>query len=277
VSRFPRALMCVGWLVMAVTVCARPALAFGPVAHRVVDGRAIAALPKGLREFFRDHRREMPTLSEDSEPSLNEGSERRFAADRFGPFPFVDLPKSEEELLRQGGESAREAGRLPWLIQASYARLVEQFRNGDKAAILTEADWLALYLTDLHNPLALTEDYDGQRSGQAGLWARVTVRLTEALAGQLDLKADVAHLIDRPREHIFSILRDTYVWHDNILLEDDIAFRSAGGYGELYYESLRERLKPVLRQRLGAASRNVASYWYSAWVAAGRPDLTPRR
>jgi hypothetical protein len=277
VSRFLCVVTRVGCLALLPIAYAGPAQAWGPTTHRVVHMRAIAALPKELREFLRDHRREMPTLSEEALPTRDEGDERRFAADRFGPFPFPELPTSEEELLRQRGETARQAGRLPWLIQASYARLVERFRSGDKAEILAEADWLALYLTDLHNPLAVTEDFDGQRSGQSGLWGRVALRLTEALAGQLDLDADVAHLVERPREHIFAILRATYVWHDNILLEDDLAARGTGGYGELYYESLQERLKPLLRQRLSAASRNVASYWYSAWVAAGRPALADRR
>jgi hypothetical protein len=253
--------------------CATPAGAWGPTAHRLVHTRAVAALPKGLKEFFRDHRREMATLSEVAGASIEEGAERRFAADRFGPFPFLDLPKTEEGLIRRHGESAREAGRLPWLARESYARLIERFRQGDKTEILEEADRLALLLTDLHNPLALTENYDGQRSEQPGLWVRFSVRLPETLAGQLGLDTDVAHLLDDPDGYVFAIIRATYVWADNILYEDDLAARRGGGYGPTYFEALRGQLRPLLRERLAAASRCVASYWYSAWVAAGKPAL----
>ncbi len=153
VNRFLCVMARIAGLGTFVCACAAPALAWGPVAHRVVHTRAIAALPKDLREFFREHRREMPTLSEEAEPAREEGSERRFAVDRFGAFPFLDLPKTEAELVRRHGEAAREAGRLPWLIQASYARLVERFRSGDKVEILTEADWLALRHEPTHRQL----------------------------------------------------------------------------------------------------------------------------
>jgi hypothetical protein len=256
---------------------AAPAGAWGPVAHRQVHTRAIAALPKELRQFFSVHRRELSTLSDDGKGPTEEGQERRFAADRLGVYPFLDLPTTEEQLLRVNGESAREAGRLPWLIRAAYARLIEAYRQRDKAQILDAADQLALLLTDLHNPLALTQNYDGQLSGQSGLWMRVTVRLPEALFGQLKLDADVAHLVDDPNGNVFAILRATYVWVDNVLYEDDLAARHAGGYGAAYFEALRDRLRPLVSERLGAASRCVASYWYSAWVAAGKPSLEAGR
>jgi hypothetical protein len=266
-----------GALLALVLGSAAPAQAWGPVAHRQVHNRAISALPGELRQFFLVHRRELPTLSEENPASLDEGPERRFAADRFGAYPFPDLPTTEEELIRQNGDSAREAGRLPWLIRASYAHLIESYKKRDKAQVLEAADQLALQLTDLHNPLAVTRNYDGQLSGQPGLWMRVSVRLPEALAAHLDIKPDVAHLIDDPNGYVFDVMRASYVWADNILYEDDLAMRRGGGYGATYFDSLRETLRPLLSARLSAASRTVASYWYSAWLAAGKPSLEAAR
>jgi hypothetical protein len=215
----------------------------------------------------------MPTFAPDAEGPDEEGPERRFAAERFGPFPFRDLPLTEAAALARFSDAAKGAGRLPWLAQESYDALVERFRARQKTDILTEADRLAAILTDLHNPLAVTEDSDGQKAGQSGLWVRFSVRLPEALEGKLSLDPDVAHLIDDPHGFVLSILRASYVWIDNILYEDDLASRMSAGQGDLYYDSLRERLKPLVKARLRAAAQNVASYWYSAWVAAGKPSL----
>jgi hypothetical protein len=44
---------------------------------------------------------------------------------------------------------------------------VEAFRAKDKARILAESDTLATLVTDLHNPLALTDNTDGQEDRTA--------------------------------------------------------------------------------------------------------------
>lgn len=257
-------------------VGAQPAWAWGRSAHQLVVERATSALPKELKDFYRDHRREMPTLSPDEDISWVEGPERRFILERFGPFPFRDLPRTEAAATTRFGDAAREAGRLPWLVQESYDKLVERYRAGEKQEILAEADRLAGLVADLHNPLAVTEDFDGLRAGQGGLWTRFAVRLPEALAGRLDLDLDVAHLIDDPHGFVFSIMRASHVWFDNVLYEEDLASRTSAGQSDLYYEALRERLRPLLQARLEQAARNVASYWYTAWAAAGKPTISVR-
>jgi hypothetical protein len=114
-----------------------PALAWGPVAHQAVLVKAIDTLPGGLKTFYRNHRLELPSLSPDAEPGqAEEGPERRFAVDRLLPFPFQDLPRTEAALKARFGDEATQVGRLPWLIQAGYLKLVEAFKAGDKARIL---------------------------------------------------------------------------------------------------------------------------------------------
>ena len=112
-------------------------------------------------------------------------------------------------------------------MHESYGRLVEAFRAKDKAKILAESDLLAGLVADLHNPLALTDNADGQKTGQHGLWTRVSVRLPEVLDGlnRLKLDPDAAHFLDQPKEHAFGILNATYVWLDNLLYEEDLARR----------------------------------------------------
>ena len=245
--------------------------AWGPAAHRMVHERAIDGLPKELKGFYKRHRKELPTLAPDLDVPP-EGPERRFLVDRLAPYPFLDLPESEEAIQRRYPD-AGDIGRLPWMVQEAYARLVEAMKGGEKVAILEASDNLAGLLLDLHNPLALTENNDGQRSRQPGVWLRISVRLPQTLEGRVKIKPDVAYLVDDPNGFVFSIIRATYVWLDNVLYEEDLATRRSGGRTDLYYDNLLEGLKPLIEIQLNKATRHIASYWYTAWVAAGRPEL----
>jgi len=255
-----------------------PARAWSPAVHEVVTSRAVDTLPKPLKQFYKAHRLEMPSLSPEGDeeqegPPPEEGQERRFAADAFGPFPFADLPRSEAEVKARFPEQAGKVGRLPWLVQESYGRLVEAFKAKDKARILAESDTLAGFVADLNNPLALTENFDGQRTGQHGLWVRFSMKLPEAMGKRLELNPDAARYLDDPREYVFSVVNRTYVWVDNVLYAEDLARRGKAGYSEIYFEALRLRVEARVKERLSAGAEDVGSYWYTAWTAAGRPDL----
>ena len=84
---------------------------------------------------------------------------------------------------------------------------------------------------------------------------------------------DAAILLDDPKGYVLSIINMTYVWVDNVLYADELARRGKTGYTEIYYESAEQRLGPILRDRLTQAANDVGSYWYTAWTAAGRPEL----
>ena len=234
--------------------------------------RAIDTLPKGLKPFYKTHRLEMPSLA--LEPSFPEDSpERRFAVDRLMPWPFADLPHTEKEMKARYGDQATAIGRLPWLIQDSYAQLVAAFKSGDKVKILTESDVLALFVAEVHNPLSLTDNADGQKTGQHGLWIRSSVKLVEAMKDRLKVEPDAARYPRRARR--------VRVLHDRGELRvarQPPLCRHARAQGQ---GGLRRDLLRVLRDaggrniadRLSRAAEDAGSYWYTAWTAAGRPEL----
>ena len=259
-------------LALLVGPAALPAAAWSTAVHQAVTEKAIDTLPKPLKAFYEAHRLEMPSLAPDAELPA-EGTERRFAVDRLKPFPFPELPRTETAFNQEFADKAKDLGRLPWLLLESHDRLVKAFRAGDKAQILTESDLLSQLVADLHNPLALTDNSDGQKTGQHGLWIRFAVKLPEAMKGKLKLDPDAAHLLDEPRPFVFAMINATYVWLDNLLYEEELAKRGKGGYTEIYFEDLAGRVGPLLRQRLSLAAGHAGSYWYTAWTEAGRPAL----
>jgi hypothetical protein len=261
-------------LALAVLVLsAAPARAWGPLIHQRVTTEAIDTLPKGLKPFYKAHRLEIPTLSLEEPPASDESTDRRFAMDRLMAFPFLDLPHTEEALKSKFPDQAGKVGRLPWLIQESYARLVEAFRAGEKGKILAESDTLAGYVADIHNPLALADNADGQKTEQHGLWVRFTVKLPEAMDKKLNFGGQPARLIDDPRQYVFGMATQAYIWLDNLLYLEALAKRGQSGYTALYYDALADKVGGLLKERLADATTDVGSYWYTAWTAAGRPEL----
>ncbi len=242
------------------------------IAHQRTVEAAIGTLPKELKVFYKAHRAELP--SQGLEPTFPPRSpERRFLVDRLLPFPFTDLPRSEAAFKAKFGEKAEGVGRLPWLIQESYARLVQAMKAQDKQKILEESDQMAGLCVDIHSVLNLTDNFDGQKTGQHGLYVRLMDKLPQALEHDLKLSPDAARYLDEPNEYVFSMLVETYVWLDNTLYLEQLTKRGKSGYGEIYFQELAHRLGPILRERLSRAAEDAGSYWYTAWTVAGRPQL----
>lgn len=258
---------------LGLVLAGREAGAFGPMGQQAVVAKAIDTLPKPLIKFYKDHRLEMPSLA--PETTFPERTpDRRFELDRLEPFPFLDLPRSEAALkARFGADVSDRVGRLPWLIQESFARLVDAFKEEDRAKILEESDVLAGLVVDIHNPLSLTENSDGQKTMQHGLRARFSERSLEAMQTRLKLNPDSANYLDDPKEFVFSMINGTYVWLDNVEYEEELAHRGKPGYTETYYEDMERRVWPIQRALLNNATEAVGSYWYTAWIKAGKPDL----
>jgi hypothetical protein len=244
--------------------------AWSEAVYRLVIRKAIDTLPKGQKKFFEDHRFEMPSLTpEQDAPERPEG--RRFAADLLGAFPFVDLPREEEAIKAKA--DPKLVGRLPFLLLEAHGRLVEAFKGGDRAKILEAADDVAILATDLNSPLSLSMNYDGQKTNQPGLAKRFGSQLPEHMEGRLKVNPEAARLLDNPKDYVFVSVVRGHVWLDNLLYADDLAHRGKTTYSGPYFEALELRSGRLLGELLSNAAADVGSFWYTAWTAAGRPEL----
>jgi hypothetical protein len=93
------------------------------------------------------------------------------------------------------------------------------------------------------------------------------------MGGDLNLDADAANFLDKPKEYVFSVMLESYVWVDNILYLDALARRGKSGYSEYYFDDFARRAGPILEDRLSRAAEDAGSYWYTAWTVAGRPEM----
>lgn len=197
--------------------------------------------------------------------------------------PSLDLRGLRDRL---GAGRLRRYGVVPWAAAESFARLVEAFRQRDRAMIFRQAGDLAHYLADLHQPLHTTENFDGQRSGQPGIHSRFEGRLLELFIGSIPVlegsPTDPGPLL--PALH--RMVRESFervpllLEADRRVLEELPAeFRgslsqrrlSPREFPDRYYALMFSRVESLLSGRLNAASRRLASLWWTAWREAGEP------
>jgi hypothetical protein len=233
--------------------------------------KAIEALSGPLDDFYKN--RKTTLIQTVSDPSRF-GSRMPFEVDRLEAFPFDELPADRKLAIRKYGEAAiEEAGDVPWRLIESYQALVEAFRESDFDTALSVSAEIAFYVGEMYVPVNVSKNGDGEPTGQHGLRERFDSRLLEAYSDKLDVETPSAIYLDRPEEYAVSIPRKSYIWVDNILYFDYLSRMGVESYDRFYYEGMWLRAEPLLEQLLRSAALDTASFWYTAWVVARKPEL----
>jgi predicted AlkP superfamily phosphohydrolase/phosphomutase len=261
--------------------------AWGFRAHRMVNRRAIEALPEPLRALFSAN---ADYLAEHAiDPDLwrgaglaDEGPNHFLDMDEFGD-PPPDFDRLEARHLARFGKDAASKGRVPWRVGEVYADLVSAFRARDLPRVLERAAALGHYVADAHVPLHAVTNYDGQLTGQNGIHNRWEAALVERYQRQLEevLGAPETRPVDDPVVAILAILRDSFAAAAKVLESDRLVATGRDlpdtteneRYDDAYFSRLFERERGRLKERLDRASSAIASFWLQAWQEAGRPAL----
>ena len=211
-------------------------------------------------------------------------------ADHYGKNPFAKLPQNyDDAAIKYTADTLNKYGILPWNIGFEYERLVKAFQKHDTTAILSISANLGHYVADAHVPLHLTLNYNGQLSNQTGLHALWESRIPELYGDGFNWYAGKAHYIEDPLKEAFAICRASFNEVDSVLLFERLLNKSypadkkyemvkhgnkiVKDYAAAYSRAYQRMLKNMIERRMRASIRDVGSYWYSAWVDAGQPDL----
>jgi len=267
---------------------------WGFFGHHKINHLAVFTLPKGMTNFYRanigyvtehatdpDKRRYVDSLEEP----------RHFLdADHYGKQPFKTLPQNWYDAVKKyTADTLDKYGTVPWVIQYNYYWLVKAFKAHDTTAILKTSANIGHYIADAHVPLHLTTNYDGQLTNQQGLHSLWETRLPELFSDQYNLYIGKAKYIENPLTEAFAICKASYRCVDSVLLFElklNATFppdqkyemtmrgkRKVKDYSTAYAAAYQKMLNGMVKRRMRAAIYEVGSYWYSAWVDAGQPDL----
>jgi hypothetical protein len=273
-----------------ITLCS----SWGFFAHYRINHLAVFTLPKAMAGFYEanisfitEH-----AISADKKRYVDstEAPRHYLNADHYGKNPFARIPRRwPDAVVKYSEDTLAKNGTVPWTIQYQYYKLVEAFKAHDTTGILTTSANLGHYVADAHVPLHMTENYDGKITGQPGMHALWESRLPELFADGFRYNVGKAHYIQNPLAEAFKISRNSFSEVDSVLrLERQLSKtfppdkkyvtekrgkKQVQEFSPEYCLAYQKLMHGMVERRMRAAILSVGSFWYSAWVDAGQPDL----
>jgi hypothetical protein len=257
------------------------ALAWGPPAHRLVNNWAVETLPPEIRGFFAANRQFLIDHANDPAEWMKkdryEGKRHYLYLDKYGMFPYLDLPHSFQRAVEKFGSGRiNRDGVLPWQIGDYSLRLTNSLKAQNWPEARLNAAVLAHYVADAHDPLHTTSNYDGQLTGQTGLASRFGLSLIERYQGFFIFRPIPAAKIDDPTEYAFQAVLEANTWVNQIVLFDRRAVEDFRDFNDDYFDRFYSQAGSIVVREINAAACDAGSYWYTAWLNAGRPALPNR-
>ncbi len=268
---------------------------WGFFAHQKINYYAVFLLPPEMMILYKPN---IGFLSEHAvDPDKRrymikeEGSRHYIDIDQYGRFPFKELPRNWNEAVEKFGEdSIRANGIVPWWIQIMLQRLTKAFKEKDEKRILKLSAELGLYIADSHVPLHACHNHNGQFSGQKGIHGFWESRVPELLADkQFSFFIGRAGYIYNPSKYIWDRVLESAAAADSVLsteknlsstfpADQKFAFETRNNiilrqYSTAYSMAYNKKLNGMVERRMRQSVYTTASFWYTAWVNAGQPDL----
>jgi hypothetical protein len=251
---------------------------WGENAERMIVDKAVDTLPDEMQPFFQAHRsfliQHVTDALEAEARTPAEQPKGFIQLDHYGPFPFTALPRTYTAAVAKYGRRSLDAhGVLPWQIGLYSKKLTDAFRAHNWEDAQLSAALLGHYVAAAHDPFKTTVDSDGLLLNQLGVNQRFSFGLVDRYQRFFFLKPNEAAFIRDPTDHAFEISLDAHSWLENILLADRRSHEGLSGYTSEYYDRFYAQAGAVLIRQLSDASTDLGSYWMTAWINAGRPQL----
>jgi len=268
---------------------------WGFYAHRLINQQAIFLLPPDMLIFYKPHLAFLTEHAVDPDKrryAIEEEAPRHYIdMDHYGAAPFDNLPRKWKEAVNCYTEDSLQAhGIVPWWIQVMLARLTNAFREKNQWRILKLSAELGHYLADAHVPLHTSSNHNGQFTNQQGIHGFWESVIPELLAEkEWDLLLPGAALISDPLGYAWATVLSSAAATDTVLgfeqrltkkfsPDRKYAYRPRAGqmlrqYSEAYTIAYDRMMDHMVERRLRHSISTVASFWYTAWVNAGQPDL----
>lgn len=267
---------------------------WGFYAHKRIAQMAIYALPPEMRRFYAGHALSLieQSVAPDKRRYIDpqEGARHFLDCEDFGTAPFDSIPtRWKDALAKYGADSLNKSGSLPWQIEKTYNRLVQAFLQLDSTRIIRLSAELSHYIGDAHVPLHVTRNYNGQYSNQVGIHSFFESRIPELSAETYLLANGKTKYLPNSLDAAWEIIRESYTAKDSVFrIEKELSAHFPGlrkyeishrknvllkTYSKAFSKAYEKALNGMIERRMRAAVYRTASFWYSAWVDAGQPDL----
>ena len=282
------------------TIIAFVTLSWGVFGHEHINNAAVMALPKPMQTFFYNHldfitqEASVPDLRKYTLRDKAENPRHYIDMENFGDVASIPLP-FEEAKKKYDEKFLADNGILPWYIQEIMTKLTKAFKDKRKNEILFLAGDLAHYIGDANMPLHTSANHDGQLSDQKGIHSLWESRLPELFAKNYKLNVPQAQYYEDVHKATWDMIHDTHSLAQPLLdidkklrtatPQNEVFKMDADGkvlkskyntaiFSEEYAKKLHNELNGMVESQMRKAITATASFWYTAWVNAGKPDLS---
>ena len=282
-------------LVFACCLLTSSCYCWGFFAHQKINYLAVFLLPPEMMVFYKPN---IDFLSEHAvDPDKRryavpeEGPRHYIDIDQYGQYPYPNLPRSWKEAVEKFGEdSLKMFGIVPWHIQTMLLRLTSAFKEKDFAKIMKNSAEIGHYIADAHVPLHANSNHNGQYSNQKGIHGFWESRVPELLAEKhFNFFIGKAQYIENPGAYIWGRVLESAQAADSVLTfereltrsfpsNQKFSFENRNGslirqYSTAFTIAYDKILNGMIERRMRLSIASIASFWYTAWVNAGQPDL----
>ncbi|RZJ54483.1 MAG: S1/P1 Nuclease [Flavobacterium sp.] len=275
-------------------------LSWGIVGHERINKAAVMALPRPLQVFFYNHidfitqEASVPDIRKYALNYKDENPRHYFDMENFGD--ASTFPKTlEEAKTKYDAKFLNDNGILPWYIEDMMVKLTKAFKDKNRAEILFLAADLGHYVGDAHMPLHTSANHDGQLSDQKGIHSLWESKLPELFAKNYKFNVPEAQYYPDVHKATWDMINDTHSLAQPLLdidkklrtstPENEVFKKDADGkilktkyntsvFTDEYATKLNKELNGMVESQMRKAITATASFWYTAWVNAGKPDLS---
>lgn len=272
-----------------------PSFCWGFYAHQKINYYATFLLPPEMIVLYK------PNITFISEHAVDpdkrryavkdEGPRHYIDIDHYGTYPFDSLPhKWSDAVAKYSMDTLQEYGIVPWHVQVMLQRLTTAFKEKNFSKIMKNSAELGHYIADAHVPLHANSNHNGQYTNQRGIHGFWESRVPELLAEkQWDFMIGKAQYIKDPGAYIWDRVLESAKASDSVLNfereltkqfpgDQKYSFEQRNGkvirqYSSAFTIAFNKKLDGMIERRMRLAISSVASFWYTAWINAGQPDL----
>ncbi len=282
--------------IILLLLCSQTCFCWGFYGHRKINQYAVFLLPPEMLILYKPHIGFLEEHAVDPDKRryavAGEGPRHFIDIDHYGQPPYDTLPRKWNDAVTKFSEDTlNKYGIVPWWLQTMLYRLTNAFKEKNQSRIIKLSAEIGHYIADAHVPLHATKNHNGQYTGQKGIHGFWESRIPELFAEkEWDFFIGKAHYIKNPTSFIWDRVLESAAAADTVLkFEKELsrqfspdqryAFEDRNGqlvrqYSTFYSKAYNDKLRGMVERRMRQSIFAVASFWYTAWVNAGQPDLT---
>ena len=282
-------------LILLLLLAYLPSYCWGFFAHKKINYYAVFLLPPAMLALYKPNIAFLEEHAVDPDKRRyavpEEGPRHYLDIDHYGKYPYPALPRKWQDAVAKFGEDSLMAyGIVPWHIQVMLSRLTYAFKEKNFSKIMKNSAEIGHYIADSHVPLHANSNHNGQYTNQKGIHGFWESRVPELLADKtFNFFIGTAQYIKNPGEYAWARVLESAAASDSVLRfekeltqqfspDQKYSFETRNGvilrqYSTAFTIAFNKRLDGMIERRMRLSVYSIASFWYTAWVNAGQPDL----